>query len=374
MMRSMITSQPISRRDIVIAVVLSLLGVVLMIANVSDPEVGGDASVAIVPAFLVVTAPLLWRRRAPLLALAATLAALGLHIALFGDLTRCGVLLPATFVLVFAAAAWLELRPALLGLLLGVALVLAVSASDQQVALADAPPFCAFAAIFWGIGRVVRSRGRMVRALEVQTIELRDARDERARLEVATDRARLSGELDELLQRRLAELARLADAGSTAGDPQAATAALVEIEHQGRSTLNEMRAIVGVLRERGDDAPTAPQPTLTHLEAMLLRARGEDAALTIEGSPRALPAGVELSAYRIVEHLLAALDDAPGVDVRVRFADEAIELTVSGPARRGSGAAIDRARERTRLHRGTLEATVRDGRAQAVALLPLATG
>jgi hypothetical protein len=107
---------------------------------------------------------------------------------------------------------------------------------------------------------------------------------------------------------------------------------------------------------------------------MLLRARGEDAALTIEGSPRALPAGVELSAYRIVEHLLAALDDAPGVDVCVRFADEAIELTVSGPARRGSSAAIERARERAHLHRGTLEASVRDGRAQAVALLPLATG
>lgn len=373
MMRSMFTAQPINRRDVVIAVVLSLLGVFLMIVNLSDSELGAT-NIAIVPTFLLVTAPLAWRRRAPLAALAATLVALGLHIALFGEATRCGVVLPTAFILVFAAAAWLELRLALLGLVFALALVVAIALSDQQVAIGDAPSFCAFAAIFWGVGRVVRSRGRMVRRLEAQTIELRDARDERARLEVATDRARLSGELDELLQRRLGELARLAAAGSTVADPQAATAALVEIEHEGRRTLDEMRAIVGVLREQGDDAPTAPQPTLTHLEAMLLRARGEDAALTVQGSPRALPAGVELSAYRIVEHLLAALDDAPGVDVRVRFADEAIELTVSGPARRGASVAIERARERARLHRGTLTATVRDGRSQAVALLPLATG
>ena len=52
-----------------------------------------------------------------------------------------------------------------------------------------------------------------------------------------------------------------------------------------------------------------------------------------------LPAGVELSAYRIVEQLLDALEDAPDVEVRVRFGDDALELAVSGPAsRRRAGA------------------------------------
>ena len=87
-----------------------------------------------------------------------------------------------------------------------------------------------------------------------------------------------------------------------------------------------------------------------------------------------LPAGVELSAYRIVEHLLGALDDAPDVDVRVRFGDDALELAVSGPARRRAKAAIERARERVQLQRGTLEATVRGGRAEAVVSLPLLVG
>ena len=94
----------------------------------------------------------------------------------------------------------------------------------------------------------------------------------------------------------------------------------------------------------------------------------------MEGNPRVLPAGVELSAYRVVEHLLDALEDAPGVDVRVRFADDALELGSPGPAqaprrRRSSGPASG-----CELHHGTLEATTRGGRAEAAASLPVLAG
>lgn len=94
------------------------------------------------------------------------------------------------------------------------------------------------------------------------------------------------------------------------------------------------------------------------------------------GSPRVLPAGVELSAYRVVEHLLGALDDADGVEVTVRFADDALELTVAGPVRRrGDGTtAIERARERVELHHGTLVASTRGGRSETVAQLPVLAG
>ncbi|MEJ7798665.1 MAG: hypothetical protein WKF48_11530 [Solirubrobacteraceae bacterium] len=369
----MTTAASVSRRDVVIAVALSLLGIGLMILNVINEDTGGDdASLLAVPTFLAVTAPLAWRRRMPITALAAALAALLAHIALFGQLTRCGVVFPTVFIFVFAAATWLQRRDALVGLVLGLAIVVAVALSDQQIDATVIPMFGSLTAVMWGIGRVVRSRGRMVQTLEAQTDELRDARDERARLEVATDRARLSAELDELLQRRLGELARLAGKDRSDDDPVATTATLASIEHQGRRTLEEMRAVVGVLRDDHGDAPTAPQPTLTHLEAMLLRSKGAAARLTVTGSPRVLPAGVELSAYRIVEHLLGALDDAPGVDVEVRFYDDALELTVIGPTRRGSGAALERARERARLHHGTIATTVRDGRATTIASLPVA--
>jgi hypothetical protein len=134
-----------------------------------------------------------------------------------------------------------------------------------------------------------------------------------------------------------------------------------------------MREVVGVLRHDAGGLPPTPQPTLTHLEGLLLQARDGRASLTVEGSPRALPVGVELSAYRIVEHLLAALGDAP-VEVRVRFGEETLELAVSGTARRTDAAAIKRAQERVHLHHGTLSSSSRGGRAETVASLPMFSG
>jgi len=275
------------------------------------------------------------------------------------------------FVFTFAAGTRLELREARIALAIGLGLIATEGAYFLGL-FALVPAVVAVAV--WGTGRVVRSRGRMVETLEKQTSELRDARDERARLEMSTDRARLSGELDELLQRRLGELARLAEGGAHPGDAAAVTATLAEIERESRSTLEEMRAVVGVLREDPSGAPASPQPTLINLEALLLRAKGAGARLIVQGSPRVLPAGVELSAYRIVEHLLTALEDAPEVDVHVRFADDVVELEVSGTARRGAKAAIERARERAHLQHGTLQATTRGGRAEAKASLPVLAG
>ena len=205
----------IGRLDIAITIVLSLLGVLLMYGNVTDAKV--DASPAAIPVFLLVTLPLLWRSAAPLAALAASLAGLVVHDLAFGtEPIRCGVVLPETFILAFAAGSRLELREARIGLLLALGPILAESITflgGFGVIMA------AVTVAVWGTGRVARSRSRMAAELEVRTAELRDARDERARLEVATDRARLSAELDELLQRRLGELARLADASSAPDRP-----------------------------------------------------------------------------------------------------------------------------------------------------------
>lgn len=384
-----LTRERVAKRDVAIAAVLSLLGLALMLTNVigddrladgrlTDP----DARAAIhignllpfelaVPLFLLVTVPLVWRRAAPLAALGLALGGLALHEALFGsELVRCGVLLPTTFVFAFTVGALLESRPARIGLALALGLILIT------VPFELGPPVAAVmgavTAAMWGIGRIVRSRGRMAKELETRTTELRQARDERARMEVAADRARLSRELDELLQRRLGELARLAQEDAGRADAAVASATLAQIERESRRTLEEMRAVVGVLRENdGVEAPKGPQPALTQLEALLVSAKGRDARLTIEGNPRVLPPAVELSAYRIVEHLLAALDDASDVGVRVRFGDDALEIRVSGPARRRAKAAIEQARERARLQSGTLEATVRGGRAKAVVSLPM---
>jgi signal transduction histidine kinase len=365
----------IGRLDVVIAVVASLAAAGYMISEVVDDTY--DVTPFAVPFFVLVTVPLLWRRSAPLFALGAALAAQLLHVAIFGQIVRCGIVIPVLLVLVYSAGARLDRREALYGLGLALALALTVCLTDSDKgATLDAITFVApLAAAIWGVGRLVHSRGRLVDELDARTGELREARDERARLEVATDRARLSAELDELLQRRLGELARLADSGSREADGAAASAALAQIEQDSRRTLEDMRAVVGVLRREEGEAPVEPQPTLTHLEAMLVRAKGAGTRLKVEGNPRALPAGVELSAYRIVEQLLDAVQDAPEVEVCVRFADDALELTVAGPMRRRGQQAIERARERVQLHAGTLRSTTTEGHAEAIVSLPIfATG
>jgi hypothetical protein len=119
----------------------------------------------------------------------------------------------------------------------------------------------------------------------------------------------------------------------------------------------------------------APTPTVAHLDALLARRRAADSRLTVTGNPRSLPATVELSAYRIVEHLVTALADQPDspVDVAVRFDDDALEIRVNGSVDKGADvkAAIARAKERAKLLGGSVDVRIARGRAGAVAQLPL---
>jgi signal transduction histidine kinase len=359
----------IGKRDVALALLFTAVGMALMVTNVSDGEIA--ASPLAVPLFLLVTLPVLWRRVAPVTVAGLVTAAWLLHLALFGpDVIRCGVVLPIVLVLAFTAGAELTGRAALATLALAIAVI--VGEGVVYIGVGFSVVIVGVAGALFLTGRLVRSRRQLAGELELRSHELRRARDERARLEVQVDRERLSTELDALLQRRLGELARLADAGAGTAEPAVATATLADIERESRRTLDEMRALVGALRS-DDDAPTQPQPTLAHLEAMLLRAKGDHARLRVEGSPRVLPAGVELSAFRVVEHLLDGVESAPDVDVLVRFADDALEIAVTGAARRRAKASIERARERVRLQHGTLEATVRGGRAEALVSLPVAT-
>jgi hypothetical protein len=352
-------------------VLLTLAGVAFAVFFGISVSADEGAPWTFTPVLVLVPLTLLWRRVSPIGALCGFIAVIGLSVALFGTYTRCGLVFPIEFFLLFAAGARLAWRGAIVGWLLGIAAACLTLGWDASAPLDEAGVYiCVLLTGVWVIARLVHMRGRNVERLQEQTAALREARDDRARMEVAMDRARLSADLDELLQRRLGELARLAERGASQEGAEA-TATLLDIEQGSRRTLEEMRAVVGVLRSAEDTDSVAPQPTLTHLEAMLLRAKGAEARLTVDGSPRALPAGVELSAYRIVEQLLAALEDAPDVGVLVRFGEDSLELAVSGPARRRARASIERARERARLQQGTLQATVRGGRAEAEVSLPM---
>jgi len=276
----------ISRLDVAIALLVSALGVFLMVENVRDLTEGTrgpDEEAAIhignlmpywaaAPLFLLVTVPLLWRRVAPLAAAGASLAGLVVNLALVGsEYVRCGVLLPTAFLLAYATGARLDRRGALLGLLITGSFTVLDLVIEFDVATAAV--FAAVTATMWGVGRIVHARGLAADELRARTIELRRARDERARLEVAADRSRLSRELGDVLHRQIGAIGRLGDAGSRAHHPGEATVPFAANERQSRATLEEMPEAVGVLRADTPLAPTAPQPTLTHLESLLARAK-----------------------------------------------------------------------------------------------------
>ncbi|MBL7258631.1 sensor histidine kinase [Paractinoplanes lichenicola] len=363
--------------DWLLAGCLTALGVLLMVfmVVVDDAQMARDIaagaavhpvdshSVWMVPLFAAATIPVLWWRRSVLAVTGVALVVMVLHDLLFGWVTRCGAGLPLVFTLTFLGAlsyprtrAWLAFG---LNVLLCCA-VLVVDSSAGPGALILAVPV---ALIVFGVGRAARQRSMLNRQLRSRDEELRQLRDERAALLVADDRARLSRQLDELLQERLDQLGRAAESADGL-EPAGARQLLESIESDSRRTMDDMREIVGLLR--GGEVDLSPAPSVAHLETLLAL----DSCLTVTGDPRSLPATVELSAYRIVEYLVGVLD---GLEVAIRFDNDALEIRVNGAVGRGGEvrAAVTRARERARLLGGSVDVRVARGRARVVALLPV---
>src|SRR5690606_30085364 len=115
-------------------------------------------------------------------------------------------------------------------------------------------------------------------------------------------------------------------------DPDRSEEALEHVTATGRQSLVELRRLLGLLRG-GDDASFTPQPRLEELDALVAQFRdaGLDVTLAVEGTPRPLSSGVDLSAYRIVQEALTnALKHAgpARVAVRVRYEPSVLDITV----------------------------------------------
>jgi signal transduction histidine kinase len=362
-----------TRLDAMLAVLLSAFAVVLVSGGGKhgDPQ-GGVLDCA---AVLMMTAPVGWRRAHPLGAIATLAAGALFNAIVVGTFVRCGATLPSLALVAYSVGAWCELRPAVLGAVLAVVSMVTQAHSDPRLKGFSVGGSVLILAL-WGVGRLVRSREGMVAALRSRTSELREQRDRTARLAVAADRARVAENLDGMLGERIGRLASEAAVArnTIGGEPEAARASLTAIEEEGRRTLTDMRQIVGVLR---DESPTGPQPSLADLEALLQRNLATPARLTIDGDRRKLPAGVELSAFRIVERLLETLDAVAGerVHVTLRYEPAALEVAVRGRVRAGCDlqTTLATAREWVSLHAGTLESQLHSGVSQTDVRLPLVT-
>jgi signal transduction histidine kinase len=300
-----------------------------------------------------VTLPVIWRRSAPFVAAAALAAGVVVSAIPTFDQSRCGVAIPAALLILFSLAARRDLRQALGGLALVLAGMVALLLTDP---LLDAGalfilPLCAGV---WWAGRLVRSRNRVAAELAEQTQRLARTREERASLAVEHDRATIAAGLEAAARRPLRAMVELADAGGSSVDarPEHARETFASIERRGRESLGEMRQMLGKLR--GEELDTSPQPGLADLEALLARARAAGAVVELRatGRRRALPAGVELAGYRMVQHALEAL---AVLDVTLRYLPDALDLEIRGDMADGSTAeaALAAARERIMAHGGS---------------------
>jgi hypothetical protein len=362
--------------DIAFAVLLSSLAVASLngfsLSRTTFQHAGAGASFAV----LLLTAPVMFARRNPVGAATVLAAGGGLNWLMFDHLIRCGSALPAVFYAAFMVGSrsrrWTHL---VVGAVLIAANVVCQCYSDPELGgTSGITSIVPIAIAFVATGRLLHGRRAAVAALRRRTAELRDQREKTARLAVAADRALIVEDLDSYLHDRVAEIASAAAAGQAMleSTPDRAVDAFVEIQGAGRETLTHMRGVVGGLHT---EAPTDPQPVLTQLGRLLEQVAPAEARLTVSGDPRTLPPGVELSGYRIVEHLLLALENAPmaQIEVSVAFRQDVLQLTVAGPrAGRGSSrAALAAASERTATLGGTLRTQASGGRRETVVLLPL---
>jgi len=364
------------RRELLIDLGICVATAAYALPPMLDPSVNDPRATVAGPLLLpALLAPVLLRRRRPLAAACALAVACVVSGLPTFNQFRLVAVVPVAVLVTFAVGASLPRRPAGIGLavvLAGLAFVGATesvldgAAGAGQMALFSFPLCVAV----WGAGRVVWSRERLADALTERSDLLRRQREATAALAVEIDRARLAGDLEIAARGRLREMIELASTARPGDGPKRFT----RIERLGREVLDEMRGVLGLLRST-DRGARAPRPTLEQLDALLADARagGCVVALEVEGRHRPLPAGVELAAYRTVQHALAATGRGVPATVRLRYLPDGLELEVRGPRSAGNvaEAALMAARERVLSLGGTFSAdTSSPGRRVLRARLP----
>ncbi|WP_445526277.1 sensor histidine kinase [Streptomyces cyslabdanicus] len=212
---------------------------------------------------------------------------------------------------------------------------------------------------------------------------------------VVAERARMARELHDLVANHLSAIAIHSTAALSIDDPETSRHALTVIRENSVEGLAEMRRLIGVLRDSGDEHPPAAAPTLDGLEALAEAARGNGLEVTLDARHDKVPTPVELAAYRIVqESLTNALKHAAPGPVTVTLArgappgpprhsddDGALEVRVTspyghrgGPRAPGSGAGLIGMRERAALLGGTFAAGPEGAVWTVRATLPLGDG
>jgi len=334
-------------------------------------------------------APLAWRRSRPVASTAAVAVVGFAQLAILDDLLFADVAIPLTIYALTAYGPRWAGRAAL-----GLAFVgtMLAGAKYYRLNTTDLPFFAGFVGAMllasWALGTMRRLRQREQDRLLERARLLEQERSQEIRLAATAERARIAREMHDVVAHSLSVTISQADGGRYAArtDPQAAVAALETISVTGRQALNDMRALLGVLRQ-DDDQPLAPQPDADIIPDLVeqVRAGGLDVSLEITGRAHKLPPGPALAAYRIVQESLTNVLKHAGPTsrawVRLNWEPQGLQIEVIDDGRgagaglngidTGDGQGIRGMTERATLHGGRLEAGPRTGGGFTVrALLP----
>jgi signal transduction histidine kinase len=372
--------------DGLLAVVMAAVGLALL-ASALPFDPGSPRAWA---AYLLVAAhtlPIAVRRRYPLPTLAwalltgAAFAALGLNLVALSF---------SILIYLYTVAARCPRRVSLAGLAATEGLLLVVwlvnpgAIGDGGTLVIDG----LIMAAAWWLGDGARRRQEAIVAARERAAELEAAREELARRAVTEERLRIARELHDVVAHSMSIIAVQSGVGAHVLDsqPEEARKALAAVEATSRQALVEMRRLLGVLRAEAEPRGSlAPAPGLADVEALAAEVAraGVRVEVRIEGTPAELPAGLDLSAYRIVQEALTNVVRHAGpatARVAVSYAADRVVVEVvddgrgGDPGRDHGGHGIAGMRERAELYGGTLEAGPGPGGGFRVAAsLPLDT-
>ena len=363
-----LTTRRFLRVEVDVAIVVALLGLGLFEALVIAPNAPSWEQAALTVAW---TVPLVWRRRHPVPVL-ALIAVLG---PVLGEVNAVGGVNSYALAAVVAAytvgreldapASWWG--P---GLILGINWPLFVLTGGL---LSD---FVFIALIYggaWAVGQVIRTRDLRVGELARTADDLRREQEVLAR-ELELERARIARELHDIIAHSISVVAIQTQVIRRRLGPEHAREIedLRALEDTARGAMGELRRMLGVLRADERAPSLEPQPGLGQLSRLLdeARAAGTRVVEAIERPPRDLPAGLELTVYRVIQEALTNVRrHAPGSAAHVTIAygadDIAVGVQNDGPVVRmadvatGHGHGLLGMRERVSLYDGAMTAEPR---------------
>jgi signal transduction histidine kinase len=340
------------RGDLALAAVMTAAGVVEIWLEARPLPSNRPA-----PLILLMTIPLIWRRRWPLLVMAAVFTGTAI--------SREAPYVDSTCAVIAAYSVGTHERRRLVGLLelaiLGVVVIAAFGGAIPSIPTFIAPFAVLFA--FWTVGALMRQGRAKVEAMAERASRLQTEQRLSLAVAQAEERARIARELHDVVAHSVSLMVVQAGAARQVVErtPDRAIGALDAVGETGRRAMQELRTILGVLGDTGGDRD--PQPTLADVGAIVetIKEAGLPVSLEVRGTARFLTAGLELAGYRVIQEALTnALRHsrfAPThVVVEYRPHEVVIEVLCDGPASSGtSGRGIAGMKERVGLVGGRFE-------------------